>query len=1026
MDKGDIRKAKETKQNQDTRSRGSWLQKLPYFNKQTSDASNEPQDLSHNQAHIELLSGVTKWKASYVIDASKFKPEEIQNLSKLDLSMGIERFIYDISHIKMTGLKPLDQPVRDGMPELMKKLSDALRDGYNYKTYIENPGLYKKVLIAYHTFRVRSEIDKIADTNPSNDQSLITASGGHGNLQVATTDSLAISLDDLASANENLQQLQKQISAYKPTEGKPPAGVTERGEDSYEIDILVLNPPRILGLSKHDLARLDLSRGTGLKGFTYDLSRLDLAKFNKDIDPALDKTMNELMEKANYALKDGYKYEAYKYEHDTYKLVLMYYHAFRVTKDTGKTKDNDLHLQVATAQFYLQELINYNQEFPAGATEYEFTTGENKKGKSYIIDASTFNLAEMKSLSKLDLSEGMNRCKYENINIPESSRDLSLDELNRIQLFTNFASGTLKTAYLYGIYREHDALYRRVLTDYHRLRIMRDSKKTHLDSEHSNVYVSLCKEYRVYLKDINVDTVKNAKPKKSKKQEISSDQITTNTENTHLETHSTCPGLKFLFSKNETERHIAEQISITLAYYDLLNRKGVDTSKEHDFDTVNFLSKEIINGNITDIPPENHQAHLQHIRDVNQNLRAIAERLAATMLRHSSKNNTNEQIEQKDLNPFQLALRDEIVATTSYHSWTENWTTIYPHRFRFDEPWLQGSMGRLGLKKEDVYQSYEKFLSDGNFLDALYPGSINNRVYIYSTKDALRHYEALVRTNTDLKYIHSQIGKGFPVDAIPEIINGRRQKSIDIDQNNCLIHAWIKSSNTNLDDKTIKDKSREIRVKFIEKMSKRLKNLENQIIPDAEEQATNYEALSLLYRERDRLKERIPQIEEGGMLEQGYFEGRLLIECLIEEGVPIDRSRGLLIYRCYKGRIICTESEIMPRSPEAAENAPPYVFFSEHDFHFNAMVEDMGTVINDMNALSDQIKMYRENHKDDLEKVLTEKGMTWKDYKNLRYIAKTLSQLESGTREDVIIETSKQAIKFLKSIDEAMSAHLQV
>jgi hypothetical protein len=119
-----------------------------------------------------------------------------------------------------------------------------------------------------------------------------------------------------------------------------------------------------------------------------------------------------------------------------------------------------------------------------------------------------------------------------------------------------------------------------------------------------------------------------------------------------------------------------------------------------------------------------------------------------------------------------------------------------------------------------------------------------------------------------------------------------------------------------------------LRLSLIEKMKARSEQLKKQRIPVSDD---------LLLVEREALPGRISKIGDGDMLELSNYEGRFIIEDLVDQGL-IDRNRGLLLYSFKNGRISCVESDIMPRSTEAVE--PPYTFSLWQDVHFNAMIED--------------------------------------------------------------------------------------
>jgi hypothetical protein len=649
-----------------------------------------------------------------------------------------------------------------------------------------------------------------------------------------------------------------------------------------------------------------------------------------------------------------------------------------------------------------------------------FSLGVTRKGDSYIIDAVKFKPHKFKDedLPQLDplLSGGIENFPYDtshiNTNGLEDISKLPSRTRKNMDEFAKTYSDTLQDACNRETYIEHPEEYKCILTLYHTIRLMKEMGKV----THENIDQHIADTRPVLEELIKFN------------QERFSSHFIINPEEMDWKLDHIDPETKFLFSKYKTESDIAEEIVVIRMYRNLLEKNGIDFPE----------MQEMVETDITKISSDQHHSSLQEIHGTNQVLGDIAKDMAQNMPEDRVKDSAKDTIRDSDLNSFQLALKNEIVATTNYRDWVKDWIRDYPHRFNSSEPWLQESMERLGIKEEDISKSYEAFLANKHVQEALLiKGSITDAAYNFSSEEALETYNGLVRANAKLKYIHSQLSKGFPVESIPEVINGRRHVITSGEDHNCAFHSFEQVS-TDWDKTKIKEKGRGYRVRLIEKASERLNLLEKQLIPDMKNkklksQADN-EALSLLQEERDRLKARIPNIKKGDLLELDSWEGRLIIDCLVEEGLPIDRSRGLLIYRLVKGRINCVESEIMPRSPEAQE--PPYTFFLKQDVHFNAMVEKVDPtvsktvddVIKQMNALANEIRTYKKDHKNTLGEILSGKKMTWKDYENLDSIAKTLSQLqpESELPEEIIIDTSKQAIDFLKSINDAMQAKLKI
>jgi hypothetical protein len=423
------------------------------------------------------------------------------------------------------------------------------------------------------------------------------------------------------------------------------------------------------------------------------------------------------------------------------------------------------------------------------------------------------------------------------------------------------------------------------------------------------------------------------------------------------------------FSQNETESTLANAMALTRGYYELLDQYNTNSTEQRrleqtgleqpasdDFQTTYASAKGIVTASIEQM----REYSLETIRDINTKLQEFANNLAKDMPK-SIKDSTKEDIDEEDLNTFQLVLRNAIETVGTLNHWATNWETDDKLKFDLNESWVQESMQKLGIQQKYITDSIQKLRNDADvktIISSTAGNSANKVAYDCPEDKIVSTYESLVRASAPLEYIHSQLHEGFPVDSIPQVINGRERVYTSGTHMNCLLHSFLQLS-TDWDNNKIERKGQKIRGKAIEKMSKKLEQLESSIPGDIDKQleaASNaakndegkFKEFNTLNEEwgphiyeRNTLREHIPAMKEGSMLELGGFEGQHIIDCLAEENVDgrrlIDRERGLLIYRYDEGRIKCVESELMPRSPEAT--LPPYVFFLQQDVHFEAMVE---------------------------------------------------------------------------------------
>jgi hypothetical protein len=379
-----------------------------------------------------------------------------------------------------------------------------------------------------------------------------------------------------------------------------------------------------------------------------------------------------------------------------------------------------------------------------------------------------------------------------------------------------------------------------------------------------------------------------------------------------------------LFSNNESERAIANEMVVTHAYRDLWANSQIERPDTEGFETDYSRAQGIVEKRIEDIQPEDREEFLKTIYEVNQSLRNAAQDLTRTMPEVKTKGGDEgdlhssqlADINEVDLNPFQLTLKRAIVATDNHHNWALTWTKEYESHFNFDDSWLRGSMKRLGITKEDVARTCQDFLENENvrrFIDGISAKSINDIAYTYSSNDALKNYEELVKANARLKHRYDLLRDGIPVTSIPDRINGREVYETPGNRLNCLIHSLIKVSHPEWKWSKIVEEARPIRKMLVDA------NL-----------ATDNEMIDI-----NELR-----LISDDTFDMGQTAGQRIIEELTKRA-GFEPSRGLWIYQSrWEGtssqmwRMRC--HEVLPRT-ETKPDKPPYALHLNYDVHFNAM-----------------------------------------------------------------------------------------
>lgn len=538
----------------------------------------------------------------------------------------------------------------------------------------------------------------------------------------------------------------------------------------------------------------------------------------------------------------------------------------------------------------------------------------------YSIDLSLF---EPSDLAKLDLSRLKeftfsvpNRAKYS-----KYSKNLPFPATT-LRLHINFAENILRNAFLLKTYLYSEIaanLYKDVIKYYTTLKLYEQLGKTDLNKSNFSGWFSKEHKKAENLLENNKYLSQSGSELKDPYDKIAIEQNIKKEENIKKEQINIFTST-FLFSNNEFEREIANEMVVTHAYRDLWANSKIEQGFETDY----TRAQGIVEKRIEDIQPEDREGFLKTIREVNQSLRNAAQDLARAMpevkIKGGDEGDLNSfqsaDIDEGDLSPFQLALKRAMVATDNHNNWALTWTKEYESHFNFDDPWLRNSMKRLGITKEDVASACQDFLENQNvrrFIGVISGKSINDIAYTYSSSDALKNYEELVKANAKLKHRYDLLRDGIPITSRPDRINGRKVYETPGDRLNCLIHSLIKVSQPEWTWKKIVKQALPIRNMLVNA------NL-----------ATDNEMIDI--------NELRPI--SGDTFDMGQTAGQRIIEELTKSA-GFEPSRGLWVYQSRREawslqmlRIRCYE--VLPRT-ESNPDKPPYALSLTYNVHFDAM-----------------------------------------------------------------------------------------
>ncbi len=529
-----------------------------------------------------------------------------------------------------------------------------------------------------------------------------------------------------------------------------------------------------------------------------------------------------------------------------------------------------------------------------------------KENGAYTIDLSHF---EPSDLARLNLSRlGEFTFDVSNREDPKYSHKL-LYSLSEHKIFVR---NILREAYLLKThtYSEHVAdLYKDALKFYATLQLYTKLDKTDLKISDLGIWVKSERKKASDLLEYNRSL--NPFGKSLKNSNVYDSEIV---EKMQIKQYDNST-LIFLYSDNRVEREIADEMVVTHAYHDLWAKYQVERPDTEEFNTDYARTQGIIETRIENIKPEDREGFLNNMREVNQSLSRISQALARAVPEAKTKDSVKDRIDEEDLNPFQLALKKAIVATNDHDHWASKQTAEYEHYFDFDDPLLQDSMKRVRITKEDVAREYQDFLKNEYVRRFIGGESINNRVYTYSSVDALKNYEELVKANAKLKHRYDLLRNGIPLVSIPNRINGREVYPTPGNRLNCLIHGLTKVSNPEWEWPKIVKVAAPIR----------------DVLVNAE------------LAEDDKMidmNELLPVTDD--MVDIDQTAGQRIITELTHSG-GFEPSRGLWIYQfrweekpLKTWRMQC--NEVIPRT-ETNPDKPPYALRLRYNVHFDAMSE---------------------------------------------------------------------------------------
>lgn len=392
-------------------------------------------------------------------------------------------------------------------------------------------------------------------------------------------------------------------------------------------------------------------------------------------------------------------------------------------------------------------------------------------------------------------------------------------------------------------------------------------------------------------------------------------------------------------SPEALKERIEEEIAVTLAYYDLLSHAKKQPPEAID---KRLTPKEIKNIKIEGLTSEQRKDFLEKILEFNKTLRGEAESLVS----YNNQDNTKQDINEKDLNPFQLALKDAIKTTEECNSFANTWRKFYEPSFDFTESWLVESMSDKGIKPQTIETSLKRFygnqtvssilnrLSEARKGLAGYEKDIDieecpdtdnlayNLAYKFQREELVDTYDQLIRASANLKDISDKLNK--LKDGIPALNRLGRIKDLEVlytpimKGNNCLIHSLIGASNPGLLRLAASNAQRE--------------QLWKSVI-DAIAQVVR-EKLKNKFPQNGKLPEEMNQDDINKLHTGGFLSTKFVPEVVnILASLQCIAPQPVLIYEWDR-----KNHNLKP--PQYIKDSNYYAILNETEWHFNAMAKN--------------------------------------------------------------------------------------